>query len=48
MQQNGRLPLDQAIFEGRFFYLLVFILMLIAVQPLDETIGAYRKMIKYS
>jgi hypothetical protein len=41
MQQNGRLPLGQAIFKGRFLYLLVFVLMLIAVQPLDETIGIF-------
>ncbi|MGD8446488.1 MAG: potassium channel family protein [Desulfobacterales bacterium] len=27
--------------EGRFIYLLVFVLMLIAIQPLDEAIGKY-------
>jgi len=41
MQQNSRLPLGQAIFKGRFFYLLGLILMLIAIQPLDEAIGKY-------
>jgi len=45
MQQNGRLPLGQAIFEGRFLYLLVFILMLIAIQPIDEIIGSYRLLL---
>jgi hypothetical protein len=41
MQKNGRLPFGRAIFECRFLYLLFFILMLIAVQPLDETIGKF-------
>ena len=41
MQQNGRLPIGQAIFKGRFLYMLVLILMLIAIQPLDEAIGKY-------
>ena len=30
---------SQAIFRGRFLYLLIFILLLIAIQPLDEAIG---------
>jgi hypothetical protein len=30
------LPFSQVIFRDRFLYLLIFILMLIAIQPLDE------------
>ncbi|MGD8524326.1 MAG: potassium channel family protein [Desulfobacterales bacterium] len=30
---------SQVIFRDRFLYLLIFILMLIAIQPLDEAIG---------
>ena len=41
MQKNGRLPLGQATIEGRFFYLLIFILMRIAIQPIDEAVGKY-------
>ena len=41
MQKNGRLPLGLATIEGRFFYLLIFILMQIAIQPIDEAIGKY-------
>jgi hypothetical protein len=32
---------SQVIFRGRFLYLLIFILMLIAIQPLDEAIGRF-------
>jgi hypothetical protein len=41
IQENGHLPLERTIMEGRFIYLLVFVLMLIAIQPLDEAIGKY-------
>ena len=41
MDQNGRLLLGRVIFRGRFLYLLFFILMLIAIQPLDEVIGKF-------
>jgi hypothetical protein len=40
MQKNQRLPLGQIIFKGRFLYLLIYILALIAIQPLGEAIGA--------
>jgi hypothetical protein len=33
---------SQLIFRRRFSYLLIFILMLIAIQPLDEAIGRFR------
>lgn len=36
-----RLPLGQIIFRGRFQYLLIYILALIAIQPLDEAIGEF-------
>jgi hypothetical protein len=39
MEQNDRFSLTQVIFKSRFIFLLVFILMLIAIQPLDEAIG---------
>ena len=35
------LGFSQVIFRGRFFYLLIFLLMLIAIQPLDEAIGKF-------
>ena len=41
MDQNGRPILGQVIFRGRFLYLLFLILMLIAIQPLDEAIGKF-------
>ncbi len=41
MQGNRRLPLGQIIFRGRFLNLLVYILVLIAIQPLDEAIGEF-------
>lgn len=39
MPPKKRLPLGQIIFRGRFLYLLVYILALIAIQPIDEVIG---------
>ena len=41
MDQNGRPLLAQTIFRGRFLYLLFFILMMIALKPLDEAIGKF-------
>ena len=41
MDKDGGLPCRQGIFRYRFLYLLVFILMLIAIQPLDEAIGLF-------
>ncbi len=41
MQQNRGLPLGQIIFRGRFLNLLIYILVLIAIQPLDEIIGEF-------
>jgi len=41
MGQNGRRLLGQVIFRGRFLYLLFFILMMIALKPLDEFIGKF-------
>jgi len=41
MDQNGRRLLGQIIFRGRFLYLLFFILMMIALKPLDEVIGKF-------
>ena len=41
MDQNGRPLLAQVIFRGRFLYLLFFILMMIAIQPLDAFIGKF-------
>ena len=41
MQQNGRPLPGRAIFKGRFFILLVFLLLMIALQPLDEALGRY-------
>jgi hypothetical protein len=35
------LPFSQVIFRDRFLYLLIFILMLIAIQPLDEALGRF-------
>jgi hypothetical protein len=39
MAQNDRLSLGRAILKSRFLFLLVFLLLLIALQPLDEVIG---------
>jgi len=39
MQKILHLPLDQIIFRGRFLSLLIYILVLIAIQPFDEAIG---------
>ena len=39
MAQNSRLSLSRVIFKSRFLFLLVFLLLLIALQPLDEVIG---------
>ena len=39
MNQKARRTLSQVIFRGRFLYLLIYILVLIAIQPLDEAIG---------
>ena len=47
MQQDDRLLLGQVIFEGRFLYLLVFILMLITIEPLDEAIGSYGLLLDF-
>ena len=41
MQGNRRLPLGQIIFRGRFLNLLIYILVLIAIQPIDEAIGEF-------
>ena len=41
MHKNRRLPLGQIIFRGRFLNLLIYILVLIAIQPLDEVIGEF-------
>ncbi len=41
MAQNDRLSLGRAIFKSRFLFLLVFILLLIALQPLEEAIGEF-------
>ena len=41
MHQKSRLPLGQVIFRGRFLYLLIYILVLIAIQPLDEAMGEF-------
>ena len=41
MQGNRRLPLGHIIFRGRFLNLLIYILVLIAIQPLDEAIGEF-------
>jgi hypothetical protein len=41
MHQKKHLPLGQIIFRGRFLNLLVYILVLIAIQPLDEAIGEF-------
>lgn len=35
------LRFSEVIFRGRFLYLLIFILMLIAIQPIDEAIGRF-------
>ena len=39
VQKNRRVPLGQIIFRGRFLFLLIYLLVLIAIQPLDEAIG---------
>ena len=41
MDRDGLIPFGHIIFKSRFLYLLFFILMLIAVQPLDEIIGKF-------
>ncbi len=41
MRGNGNLPLGQIIFRGRFLNLLIYILVLIAIQPFDEAIGEF-------
>jgi hypothetical protein len=41
MHRKGRLPLGQIIFRGRFLYLLVYILALIAIQPFDEAFSEF-------
>jgi hypothetical protein len=35
------LMFSNVIFRGRFIYLLIFLLMLIAIQPIDEAIGRF-------
>lgn len=41
MHKNRRLPLGQIIFRGRFLFLLIYLLALIALQPVDEAIGHF-------
>ena len=41
MKKNERLPVYEIIFQNRFIFMLVFILMLIAIQPFDEAIGKF-------
>ena len=41
MHKNRRLPLGQIIFRGRFLNLLIYILVLIAIQPFEEAIGQF-------
>ena len=38
---KSRLPLGQILFRGRFLYLLVYILVLIAIQPFDEAFSKF-------
>ena len=38
-QSKKRVPLGQIIFRGRFLFLLIYLLVLIAIQPFDEAIG---------
>jgi hypothetical protein len=45
MDQNDRPILGQVIFRGRFLYLLFLILMLIAIQPLEEAIGKFSMLL---
>jgi hypothetical protein len=35
------LRFSEVIFRGRFVYLLIFILLLIAIQPIDEAVGRF-------
>ena len=35
------LRFSEVIFRGRFVYLLIFLLMLIAIQPIDEALGRF-------
>ena len=39
MPPKKRVPLGQIIFRGRFLFLLIYLLVLIAIQPIDEAIG---------
>ncbi len=39
MAQNDSLSLSRIILKSRFLFLLVFLLLLIALQPLDEVVG---------
>ena len=39
MDTDGPLPFSQIIYKNRFLYLLIFIFILIAIQPLDAVIG---------
>jgi hypothetical protein len=41
MHKKRRLPLGQIIFRGRFLFLLIYLLALIAAQPIDEAIGRF-------
>jgi hypothetical protein len=41
MHKNRGLPLGQIIFRGRFLFLLIYLLALIAAQPIDEAIGRF-------
>jgi hypothetical protein len=41
MPPKKRLPLGQIIFRGRFLFLLIYLLALIAIQPFDEAIGNF-------
>ena len=41
MHKNRGFPLGQIIFRGRFLFLLIYLLALIALQPVDEAIGHF-------
>ncbi len=41
IDSDGLIPFGHIVFKNRFLYLLVFILMLIAILPLDEAIGKF-------
>lgn len=41
MEEDTRLPFTQICFKHRFIYLLVFLLIMIAIAPLDEVLGRF-------